>query len=64
MTRGHLAGVLAVLASGAMAAAPAVAQDVPRTPWGASDLQGVWNFRTITPMHRPADLADREFLTG
>ena len=62
MTRGHFAGWLAVLASGAIAA-PAVAQDVPRTPWGAPDLQGVWDFRTITPMQRPADLAEREFLT-
>ena len=27
------------------------AQDsaVPRTAWGAPDLQGVWDFRTLTP---------------
>ena len=35
----------------------------PRTPWGAPDLQGVWDFRSITPMERPAALADKEFLT-
>ena len=34
-----------------------------RTPWGAPDLQGVWDFRSITPMERPGDLADQEFLT-
>ena len=45
-------------------AGPAAAQtDVPRTGWGQPDLQGVWDFRSITPMQRPEDLADKEFLT-
>ena len=40
------------------------AQDaVPRTAWGAPDLQGVWDFRTITPLERPEVYGDREFLT-
>ena len=34
-----------------------------RTPWGDPDLQGVWDFRTITPLERPAELADQAFLT-
>ena len=38
--------------------------DIPRTNWGQPDLQGVWDFRTITPMERPDDLLDREFLTS
>ena len=50
------------------AAAPAVAQEggdaVPRTPWGAPSLQGAWTNATMTPLQRPADLADREFLTA
>ena len=29
---------------------------VPRTPWGAPDLQGVWDFRTLTPLERPVEL--------
>ena len=37
--------------------------DTPRTAWGHPDLQGVWDFRTITPMERPAALAGREVLT-
>jgi len=37
--------------------------DLPQTPWGDPDLQGVWDFRTITPLERPDDLAGREFLT-
>ena len=35
----------------------------PRTAWGAPDLQGVWDFRSITPLQRPEELADKEFLT-
>ena len=45
-------------------AAPTSAQaKVPRTAWGQPDLEGVWDFRTITPMERPANLAGKEFLT-
>jgi hypothetical protein len=36
----------------------------PLTAWGAPDLQGVWDFRTITPLERPAELADKEVLTA
>ena len=35
----------------------------PRTPWGAPDLQGVWDFRSLTPLERPEELADKAFLT-
>ena len=44
---------------------PAEAQtaEAPRTAWGAPDLQGVWDFRSLTPMERPADLADQETFT-
>ena len=36
---------------------------VPRTPWGDPDLQGIWNFGTITPLERPAQFKDRATLT-
>ena len=35
----------------------------PRTPWGAPDLQGVWDYRTITPLQRPDSLAGKRVLT-
>jgi hypothetical protein len=35
----------------------------PRTPWGQPDLQGIWDFRSITPLQRPEELANNEFLT-
>ena len=41
-----------------------MAQDVPQTAWAAPDLQGVWDFRTITPLQRPEDLGDKAFLTA
>ena len=63
MARRKLAGTLTILA---FLAAPvaAAAQDAPATPWGHPDLQGVWDFRTITPMERPEDRADQAFLTA
>ena len=44
----------------------ALAQDtgVPRTAWGAPDLQGVWDFRTLTPFERPADLENKDVYTA
>jgi hypothetical protein len=45
-------------------AAPAGASaPVPRTPWGHPDLQGTWDYRTITPLERPAQYGDRQYLT-
>src|SRR5262245_34741209 len=35
----------------------------PRTPWGDPDLQGVWDYRTITPLERPDNMAGRAQLT-
>jgi hypothetical protein len=61
---------LTVLASGLAAEAPAqtpaatvAASRVARTPWGDPDLQGTWDFTTITPLQRPSELAGREYLT-
>ena len=35
----------------------------PRTPWGHPDLQGTWDYRTITPLERPRELGTKEFYT-
>jgi hypothetical protein len=34
-----------------------------RTPDGQPDLTGVWDFRTVTPVERPEEFADQEFLS-
>ena len=60
-------GVLAAAAVALAGAAPALAQsngDGPRTPWGAPDLTGVWDFRTLTPIERPDGLGDKAVLTA
>ena len=36
----------------------------PSTAWGAPDLNGVWDFRTLTPLERPDGLAGKEFMTA
>ena len=49
-----------VTAAGTLIAAqPAVRPAADRHP----DLQGIWNFSTITPLERPAEFAAKEFLT-
>ncbi len=65
MTGGRSATSLLIVVSAILLALPALAlaQEAPQTAWGAPDLQGVWDFRTITPLQRPEDLGDKAFLT-
>ncbi len=65
MTGGRMTMKPLILAFVVFVALPALtmAQGVPQTGWGAPDLQGNWDFRTITPLQRPEDLGDQAFLT-
>ncbi len=47
----------------AQALPPKPSSTIPRTPDGKPDLQGFWDFRTLTPLERPASLANKPFLT-
>jgi len=38
--------------------------DIPRTEYGHPDMQGTYTFRTITPLERPVELADKATLTA
>ena len=50
-----------LLSTSLLAQAPA--SKVPRTPDGKPDLQGFWDFATLTPLERPANLKDKAVLT-
>ena len=40
------------------------AWQAPRTPNGRPDLQGVWDFRSLTPLERPEAIADQDVFTA
>ena len=69
MSHRYLGTALAVIAVVALAPALSAAQSTdasttPRTPWGAPDLGGVWDFRTTTPLERPDELEGKTELTA
>ena len=72
VTRRNYAALLAVVAGAYLAAQPtpihaqgggAENWAPPRQADGRPDLQGIWDFRTITPLERPEEFADRRLLT-
>ena len=58
--------VLAGVAVVAVAAPVAVMAQTPAplTSWGAPDVQGVWDFRSLTPMERPSALGETEVFSA
>ena len=62
--------LIVIVVLGALVPASLIAQQsvpdstaAPRLPDGRPDLQGVWDFGSVTPLQRPSTLADKEFLT-
>ena len=41
----------------------AQSSDIPRTEYGVPDFQGTYTYRTLTPLNRPRELADKAVLT-
>jgi len=60
---GSLASSTSLAQTATQAASSPQPYSVPRTSWGHPDLQGVWDYRTITPMERRPELGDRAFYT-
>jgi hypothetical protein len=55
--------LVVALASVATVARTTKPSALPRTRDGHPDLQGIWDFRSATPLERPARFAGREFMT-
>jgi len=54
---------LVMFAAAAAVTAPLSAQSPPRADEGHPDLQGTWNFSSLTPLERPAQFADKPVLS-
>ena len=63
--RGAFAALILVLSAVLVALSWAQTEESmpPRTSWGDPDIGGIWNNSTLTPLERPEDQADKEFLS-
>jgi len=61
----YLVGALVFCVSCATDGAPAKdpGYEPSRTAWGTPDIGGVWDFGVLTPLERPAELADKPVMT-
>ena len=58
-----LAGAALLLFAPVASAQSTGGDDLLRTADGHPDIGGVWDFRTVTPLERPEQFSDKEFLT-
>ena len=59
-----VSAAISVVATEALAQAPAASGTTLKTPWGEPDLQGIWTDEFDTPLQRPAKYATQEFFTA
>ena len=60
---GQILVIVVLVTVPAVADAQSGAEVRATTPWGDPDLQGIWDYRTMTPLQRPRELADKAVLT-
>lgn len=56
--------LLLLICKGTLVSVHAETYEPPRTSWGVPDMQGVWDFRTLTPMERPLEFGEKAVLTS
>ena len=56
-------GVVMLLPVAAASQTSTTSGESPRTAWGDPDLNGTWSYASLTPLQRPASMADKEFFT-
>ena len=66
MLRNAIASTVVLIAVPVLFAQTSTSQssDMPRTEYGHPNFQGTYTFRTITPLNRPVELADKAVLTA
>ncbi len=64
LKRACIQSIRSLLIFAPLLAMPSLAQEIPRLADGRPDLQGTWDFRTITPLQRPTDLEGVEVLSA
>ncbi len=66
MLRNAIASTVALIVVPVLFAQSSTSQssDMPRTEYGQPNFQGTYTFRTITPLNRPVELADKAVLTA
>jgi len=57
-----VAGVIVASAAISLGAQGKTKPYAAKTAWGDPDLQGVWDYKTITPLERPTNFGTRQFL--
>ena len=63
MKRIVLLAVVVLASSPLLALAQSSSADL-RTPDGHPDIQGIWDYRTMTPLERPAELGNQQFFSA
>jgi len=63
--KNRILAALGLMLAGLLLAPAVLAQafEMPRTEYGTPDLQGTYTYRTLTPLNRPRELADKPTLT-
>ena len=55
--------VVTLLPAAAASQTPTNSGQSPQTAWGDPDLNGTWSYASLTPLQRPASMANKEFFT-